>query len=56
MSNIIKIDPKFINKSEIARRIGVTPQYIQMILTGKRKANHIREKINSIIKKELRAA
>ena len=53
----VQINPsQILNKSEIARRLNVSPAYISMIFSGKRKAPHIREKIVRIIKSELKAA
>lgn len=50
------IDYILVNKSEIARRLGVTPAYICAIASGKRKATRMRALIAELVKKELRAA
>lgn len=59
MSKNIKISKRklgFINKSAIARELDITPAYVSMILSDKRKAPTMREKILQLISKELRAA
>jgi len=44
------IDYKLINKAEIARRIGYTLPYVQMLLTGKRKNPAAIKKVLDAIK------
>jgi len=56
MSKHIKIDSKLINKSELARKLGVTPQYIGQVLSGKRPGKKIKERINKYIYESLKAA
>lgn len=51
-----KMNSKFVNKSEIARKLGITPAYVQMILSGARKAPVMRKRISELIKNELKAA
>lgn len=41
------------NSAEIARRIGVTPQYASLIMRGKRTGYKYRPKIQRVILKEL---
>ena len=53
---ITNLDPKIINKSAIARKLDCSPSYVSRILSGKRVATTMREKIIQLIKKELRAA
>jgi DNA-binding transcriptional regulator YdaS (Cro superfamily) len=53
---VIKINSLILNKSEIARRLDVSPAYVSMIMSGKRKALKIRSRIIEIITSELMAA
>ena len=46
-------NPRLVNQSEIARKLGVTPAYVHMLLTGKRKSNKYEKRIKELIKKEL---
>lgn len=52
----MKIDKKLINQSELARQLNVTPAYICMILSGKRKSSKLSKRIIEILKDNLRAA
>lgn len=45
-----RIDTSLVNKSEIARRMGVSPAYICMLLSGKRKSESKLKAIKAIIK------
>lgn len=56
MSKVVKINSQLLNKSEIARRLGYSPQYIGQILSGKKPGIKVKDKIISIIKNELKAA
>jgi len=51
-----KINNKLINQSEIARRLGVSQAYINMLLSGKRTNPAMMKKINRILKDHLKAA
>ncbi len=33
----VKIDYKLVNKTEIARRLGLSPAYVHLIINGKKK-------------------
>lgn len=56
MTKVIKINLNIINKSEIARKLGVSPQYVSMILNNKRKAHKVREEILRVANQLLFAA
>lgn len=43
-----------INKSEIARRLGLSPQYVGQLLNGKRKSAKRLQQINDLIKSALK--
>lgn len=47
---------KFINLSEVARGIGVTPQYVYMLLAGKRQNPKRLKQIKTAIDNLLKAA
>ncbi|KAB2967546.1 helix-turn-helix domain-containing protein [Zoogloea sp.] len=53
MKTPLKIKP-IINKSEIARRIGITPQYVGQLLNGKRHNAERIQQIERVIHSELR--
>ncbi len=42
-----------INQSKLAEALSVTPQYISMIFSGKRKATEIRKRIISLIEVDI---
>ncbi len=44
---------KIINQSELARKIGVSPEYVRMLLSGRRKNAKRLEEIDAILVKEL---
>ncbi len=44
---------KLINKSEIARKLGISPSYVHKLLTGKRKSDKYERAIRELIAKEL---
>jgi hypothetical protein len=56
MTILKNIDARLLNKSEIARRMNVTPEYVQMLFNGKRTNKKRIIQINSIVKKILKAA
>ena len=49
MRRIIKI-----NVTEIARELGISPQYVSMILSGKRHPRKFFDKVNSLLPVELK--
>lgn len=56
MTQTYKKKLKLFNKSEIARELKVSPQYISMILSGKRKAPAVRKRISNMLKGYLKAS
>ena len=50
----VKTEKPIINKAEIARRLGVSRTYISLIFNNKRKAIHIRQKIEQLLKEEIK--
>jgi|GEM_PF-3110572 len=51
MKKLLKID-----RTAIANALNITPQYVSMILTNKRKSKKYKTQIEEMIKKELKAA
>jgi|GEM_PF-3589658 len=51
-----KINTDFINLSEVARKIGISPEYVWMLVHGKRKNKKRLKQIDSVIKNTLEAA
>jgi len=49
----IKIDKKIINQSEIARRLGISKSYVNMILMGWRRSSKYEKLILDIINQSL---
>lgn len=49
MNRPIKIDVSLINQAEIARRLNVSPAYINMLLKGKRKSEKYEQRIKQVI-------
>ncbi|APF16962.1 hypothetical protein Calab_0760 [Caldithrix abyssi DSM 13497] len=47
-------NPKMVNQSEIARKLGITPAYVHMLLTGKRSSEKYEKAIKELINRELR--
>jgi DNA-binding transcriptional regulator YdaS (Cro superfamily) len=57
MANPIKIENhRLVNKSAIARLVGLTPQYVGQLLRGEKKNQASLKKVHSIIQKYLQAA
>jgi len=48
INNSVKIDYKLVNKSEIARRLGLSPAYVHLIINGKKKGPKARAWMNKI--------
>lgn len=46
---------KIINQSEIARRLGISKSYVNLILHGKRKSPKYEKAIKELIHRELKA-
>lgn len=46
---------KLINQSEIARKLGISVSYVNMILHGKRKSDKYEKAIKELIERELHA-
>ncbi len=44
---------RIVNQSEIARKLGITPAYVHMLLTGKRRSDKYERAIKELIAKEL---
>lgn len=44
---------KLVNKSEIARRIGISRSYVSLLISGKRKSPKYEKKIREVLGKEL---
>ncbi len=44
---------KLVNKSEIARRIGISRSYVSLLISGKRKSKKYEKAIRKIINNEL---
>jgi len=53
-NKIIKINKRLINKSEIARILGISQPYILLLLSGKRKNKYWLKRIYEIINKEIK--
>ena len=51
----IKSHKKLLNASEIARRLDITPEYVHMLLSGKRKSKSRLQQIQNLIERELAA-
>ncbi|GJQ32636.1 MAG: hypothetical protein HBSAPP04_14750 [Ignavibacteriaceae bacterium] len=45
----VKIDYKLVNKTEIARRLGLSPAYVHLIINGKKKGPKARAWMKKII-------
>ena len=56
MSKKPNINFNLINVSELARQVGFTPQYVSMVINGKRKNDELMDKIIQIIKTQVKAA
>jgi transcriptional regulator with XRE-family HTH domain len=56
MRTMNNINLKLVNKSEIARIVGMTPQYVWMLLNGKRKNPKARKLVEQAIKKHFKSA
>lgn len=54
--NSLKINPKLINKEEIARKVGFSGDYVRKLLNGERKNKRALEKVHKEILRQLRAA
>lgn len=53
MAKTMKKIKRIVNQSELARRIGVTPQYIGMLMSGKRTNRKRIAQIQEILSREL---
>lgn len=53
-NKIIKINKRLINKSEIARILGISQPYISLLLSGKRKNKYWLKRIYEVINKEIK--
>ncbi len=53
-NKIIKINKRLINKSEIARILGISQPYISLLLSGKRKNEYWLQRIIEILNKEIK--
>ena len=56
MNNPLKINPKFVNKSEIARSTGFSGDYVRKLLRGERSNQKALNTIYREIRKQLKAA
>jgi transcriptional regulator with XRE-family HTH domain len=50
----LKFNKDFVNKAEIARKLGVSRPYIQLLFTGQRNNPKMIAKIKALIKEQLR--
>jgi len=53
-NKLIKINKRLINKSEIARILGISQPYISLLLSGKRKNEYWLQRIIEILNKEIK--
>ena len=53
-NKIMKINKRLINKSEIARILGISQPYISLLLSGKRKNEYWLQRIIEILNKEIK--
>lgn len=53
-NKIMKINKRLINKSEIARMLGISQPYISLLLSGKRKNEYLLQRILEILSKEIK--
>lgn len=53
-NKLIKINKRLINKSEIARILGISQPYISLLLSGKRKNKYWLQRIIEILNKEIK--
>lgn len=56
MKSPLKINPKFVNKSEIARNTGLSGDYVRKLLRGDRSNQKALNTIYREIQKQLKAA
>ena len=49
-----EFNKKLVNKSEIARLLGISRPYVSMLMSGSRKNPEMLERIKSIIKQQLK--
>ena len=47
-------NPKLVNYSEIGRQLGITGQYVKMIVNGQRKSDKYAKQIQELVSKEAR--
>lgn len=47
---------RFINKSEVARQLGISRPYASMLINGQRNNPEMLAKIKALVKQELKAA
>lgn len=56
MYNHKSINPKLLNKAEIARKSGFSREYVRLLILGRRKNKAALDKVKQIIKEQLKAA
>jgi transcriptional regulator with XRE-family HTH domain len=54
--NILKFDSRIVNKSQIARKLGLSRSYVVMLLSGERTNPERIQEIKNLLQKELKAA
>lgn len=52
----LRFNKNFVNKAEIARKLGISRPYVHMLIAGQRTNPEMIAKIKALIKQELKAA